>query len=107
MFWALSILVVTLAACSEKPEGQVLYVAPYPSACIGAGTMACLRIRTDPQANWEVFYGHIEGFTFEPGNEYTLRVKPVTGNENKDPDSRDYQLVSVEEKDSVQDKDPE
>ncbi|MDX1804250.1 MAG: DUF4377 domain-containing protein [Alcanivorax sp.] len=104
LWWFCGLLMVLLVACSKKPEGTLLYVAPYPSACIGAGTMACLRVRDTADGNWRVFYGHIDGFDFQPGYDYTLRVKELAGDKGAtDPDNKHYQLLSVEQKTSVQD----
>jgi len=56
-----------LMACGEKEEkpGAILHVAPYTSACIGAGPMDCLRVRSDNETNFQLFYNHIEGFEEE------------------------------------------
>lgn len=36
--------------------------------------MKCMRTRTSKDGEWEFFYAPIEGFTFEEGNSYELRV---------------------------------
>ena len=43
-----------LVACGEKEDkaGEILHVAPYTSACIGAGPMDCLRVRSDGEPNF-------------------------------------------------------
>jgi hypothetical protein len=58
-----------------------------------------MQVRRSPDAEWELFYGRIEGFTFEPGYTYKLRVR-VTPVESvaADASSLRYELVAVEEK---------
>lgn len=81
MMWKSGMLALLflLAGCGEpaaqdKP-GQLLYVAPYGTACIGVGVMECLRVKEEGDANWQLFYNHIEGFAYKEGFQYTLRVK--------------------------------
>ncbi|EDX89492.1 DUF4377 domain-containing protein [Alcanivorax sp. VBW004] len=108
MMWKRGTLVLLflLAGCNEpspqdKP-GQLLYVAPYGSACIGVGVMECLRVKHEADANWELFYNHVEGFTYEEGFQYTLRVK-VENVESPPADgsSLRYTLLEVVEKTPV------
>ena len=42
--------------------------------CIGIGPQECLQVREQSDAPWQLFYGHIEGFAYEPGFRYVLRV---------------------------------
>lgn len=93
-----------LMACGEKEEkpGAILHVAPYTSACIGAGPMDCLRVRSDNEANFQLFYNHIEGFDFEPGYNYTLRVKiEEVASPPADGSSQRYTLLEVVSKEAV------
>lgn len=43
--------------------------------CHGFIDQKCLRVRFDPDAPWVHFYDQIEGFAFESGFEYILRVE--------------------------------
>ena len=63
--------------------------------------MECLEIRRADSGAWELFYSEIEGFEYEPGYLYRIRVRE----EKLDPaqvpadaSSIKYTLVSVEEK---------
>ena len=78
---------------------QELYVNSQLVDCEGVGPQKCLQVRTSPEAQWELFYGHIEGFTFEPGHHYRLLVD-VTRAENvpADASSVRYSLIEVVEK---------
>ncbi len=108
MMWKRGMLALLflLAACGEptpqdKP-GQLLYVAPYGTACIGVGAMECLRVKEEGEANWQLFYNHIEGFAYEEGFQYTLRVKvEEVASPPADGSSLRYTLLEVVEKNLV------
>ncbi len=93
---------VLMGGCQGEPEGELLEVAPYRTACIGVGPMSCLQVRRDDEENYSLFYSKIEGFEFESGYQYTLRVK-VTPVEDApaDASSERYTLLEVVEKADV------
>lgn len=43
--------------------------------CTGVAPMKCLQVKEKETDLWENFYSNIEGFTYEPGFEYVLKVK--------------------------------
>ena len=45
--------------------------------CIAVGPTKCLRVRDRDGEPWHLFYGQIEGFTFEPGYRYLLQVDEI------------------------------
>jgi len=97
-------LLFLLVACGEKEgkPGEILHVAPYTSACIGAGPMDCLRVRSDSETNFQLFYNHIDGFEFESGHRYTLRVKiEDVASPPADGSSLRYTLLEVVSKEAV------
>ena len=108
MMWKCGMLALLflLAGCGEpapqdKP-GQLLYVAPYGTACIGVGVMECLRVKEEGDANWQLFYNHIDGFAYKEGFEYTLRVKvEAVDAPPADGSSLRYTLLEVVEKTPV------
>ena len=57
-----------------EPVAMTLYVGDRLVDCVGAGPQKCLLVKTTPDGQYEFFYGGIEGFTFQPGFNYTLRV---------------------------------
>ena len=61
----------------SEPEQRVLVmdVAPELVDCHGFMDQQCLRVSIGPGGPWILFYEQIEGFSFEPGFEYTLRVE--------------------------------
>ena len=59
-------------------------------------------MRSDNDANYQLFYNHIDGFDFEPGFKYTLRVKvEEVASVPADASSLSYTLLEVISKDAV------
>nr|WP_269781582.1 DUF4377 domain-containing protein [Nocardia bovistercoris] len=52
-------------------------VAPDTMTCTGVATKQCLQIRRSPNGAWELFYDTIEGFDFQPGYRYHLKVQQI------------------------------
>lgn len=65
-------------------QTEVLLVNSALVDCVGVGPMKCMQVRRSAQQPWELFYTGIEGFTFEPGYQYRLKVR-VTPVENVPP----------------------
>jgi len=77
---ALAVVTLTLAGlvgCSTLtgPDVITLFVAPELVDCVGVGPRTCMQVRESPEESWELFYSGIEGFEFEPGFFYELRVE--------------------------------
>lgn len=53
---------------------KLIYVNAQRVPCMGVAPMSCLQIRDDPAQPWQLFYGNIVGFDFQPGSIYRLRV---------------------------------
>ncbi|GAA5532171.1 META and DUF4377 domain-containing protein [Deinococcus aluminii] len=93
----------TLTFTREVTPGQgrvqTWTVAAQRVPCTGVAPMSCLRIQRDG-GPWELFYGQIEGFTFQPGVTQVIRVReedrpaPVPA----DASSKRYVLVEVVER---------
>lgn len=74
----LSLLVIgslTLASCNSSKNTTKLIVASEQGDCVGVAPQKCLLIKSENQENWEFLYNNIEGFSYEPGFEYTLEIK--------------------------------
>lgn len=54
---------------------KTFIVGPQTADCTGVAPMKCLQIKETPSAAFTNFYSNIEGFTYEPGYEYVLKVK--------------------------------
>ncbi|MFK0570727.1 DUF4377 domain-containing protein [Endozoicomonas sp.] len=59
----------------EDGVTHFIYIAPETTHCTGVGPMECMQIRESEDDPWTLFYGDIEGFDFQPGVAYRLRVK--------------------------------
>lgn len=65
------------ASVTPEPDAEqtyTLYINSQKVDCVGVGPQKCLQIRRSEDESWSFFYDNIEGFTFEPGFVYTLRV---------------------------------
>lgn len=89
LFLALSSLsVVALAACApgsvpgsvpvSAPVEKTIYVGPELVDCEGVAPQKCLQVKEDPNAEYSLYYGTIEGFEYAPGSEYELTVREET-----------------------------
>ena len=86
------------AASAAAPASNVktLFVDAKKVACEGEGVTECLRVKDAPDASWTLFYRSIEGFTYEPGYLYELRVEVTSvGKPPADASSRRTKLVEV------------
>jgi hypothetical protein len=68
---------LALAGCSGTTgptEVRTLEIAEFTVPCIGVGPQECMLVRTEPGAEFQLFYDQILGFTWEPGFRYRLLV---------------------------------
>jgi len=92
-------VVLFLGSC--KTNAQRIMIASEQRDCMGVGPQQCLLIREDASQPWEFWYSDIEGFTYEPGFEYTLEVrKENVDNPAADQSSVKYILVKEVSKSS-------
>lgn len=63
-----------------EPDSEVLtlFVGPDYAECMTLVPTTCLQVRFDPAGSWENFSDPIEGFEFEEGFYYELRVRRVS-----------------------------
>ena len=91
---------IAAAACSQdKAQEYDLWVGPQQVDCVGAFKQKCLMVRRSPTEAWQLFYSSIEGYDYQPGYTYHIRVRET---EVKDPamdaSSRRYVLLELIEK---------
>ena len=95
-----SVLFVLLCtACSSLENGvekKTIYIGAKEVDCEGSGPRKCLLIKETVDAEYKYFYDHIEGFEWEPGYEYELRIE-VSKKESVPMDSSSlrYKLIEV------------
>lgn len=95
-----------LAACASTSQNQVLLkVASAQVDCIGVAPQKCLLVQevedvqTVVNPDWAFFYSNIEGFDYEPGYEYILRIDKAHRDQvAADQSSIIYRLVDVVDK---------
>jgi hypothetical protein len=79
-----------------KTTTKTLFVADALVDCEGEGPTKCMRTRASEGEPWTLFYGRIEGFTYEEGNAYELRVEVTeVPNPPADAPSLAHRLVEV------------
>ncbi|GGA81987.1 hypothetical protein GCM10011521_20440 [Arenimonas soli] len=84
----------------DAPTGagreRIVLVSGERKPCSGAGAMQCLQVRTEPGAPWQHYYGDIEGFSWQEGVDYVLRIREHTvANPPADGSSRRWVLEEV------------
>ncbi len=98
------IFIIITSSCRSLKQNETIYwVNSSKVDCAGVGKMSSLQVqKTDDlniNADWELFYSQIEGFEFEPGFIYKLKVAetPIE-NPHADASSIKYTLVNMLEK---------
>ena len=94
----------TETSLPEQPEAEAfeektIFVGPEKAECVGVGPMECYLVKENPEDEWQYFYDPIEGFEWEAGYTYELRVAvyPVE-NPPADASSLRYELLEVVDK---------
>lgn len=88
---------------------EILTIGPYTETCQGFIEQTCFLEFNAEKQQWEFFYESIQGFDFEPGFIYTLKVRlEDRGTEIQDVGRYAYYLVEVisKEKASVDERPP-
>lgn len=65
---------VVLPCSGEAASTKTLWVAHYKVDCVGVAPQRCFLIKEGQYDEWSLWYGEIEGFDFEPGYAYEIRV---------------------------------
>ena len=87
------------AAASSDKE---IMVAHFLSDCVGVGPQQCLNVRESAEAEWTLWYDPIEGFEYEAGYDYLLRIRETTvANPPADASSIRWTLIEELEKTPV------
>lgn len=60
---------------SSSEDEKTFIIASQTVDCTGVAPMKCLQIKEKESDSWGNFYSNIEGFTYEPGFEYVLKIK--------------------------------
>ena len=101
-------LLMSLAACQTEQESTVesWWINTKKVECMGVAPMMCYqysKAENLQNPDWQLFYSEIEGFDYEPGNIYQIKVK-ITSREEPvpaDASSKKYSLIEILSKTSV------
>ena len=75
---------------------MVLDVAAATVSCTGSFPQQCMQVRSRADGPWEYFFDTIEGFSYEPGYVYRIRVAVrVIASPPADGSSRAFRLLAV------------
>ena len=102
----------SLSACSgvdinlNQQHSKIWWVAAHTRECYGVMPQQCLLVKKSKDAEWQNFYDEIEGFTYQEGFEYKLRIA-ITPIEQPmaDGSNRRYTLLDILSQESS-DKEP-
>lgn len=110
MYKLLTVLsLILLSACSTytfnlaQPHTEIWDIAPQTRECHGLISQQCIQVKRLRDSEWRNFYDPIEGFLYEPGFSYRIRLA-VTPIENPvaDGSNRHYTLLDILQKTPVQ-----
>ncbi|HEX5694389.1 MAG TPA: META and DUF4377 domain-containing protein, partial [Arenimonas sp.] len=75
---------------------RIVLVSGQRKPCTGVAAAQCLQVRTEPGAPWQHYYGDIEGFSWQEGVDYVLRIREYTvANPPADGSSRRWVLEEI------------
>lgn len=66
--------IISMIAIDGKAKKKTMYINHQYVHCTGVTAQQCLQVKYNEKDNWQYLYQPIEGFTFEPGNNYELVV---------------------------------
>lgn len=94
-----ALLGVLFACARDKGDIRTWTVASETRSCVGVGPQTCLLIKEEEDPDWTYFYDRIDGFDYEKGYEYIVKVR-VSDVENPpmDASSKSYSLVKIVDK---------
>jgi heat shock protein HslJ len=106
--WVIFIVIMALSGCATKKmqttSAEIWWVNGSKVDCAGVGPMKCLQIQksdTIQPGNWQNLYTEIEGFNFQNGYRFKVKVAEEKQNTSKIPvdgSSVKYKLVEILEK---------
>lgn len=103
--WLLTLLalVLTLWACKSNAVEKTIWVNSAKVDCVGVGPMKCYQVKESETDAWSYFYQEIDGFEFEPGFIYQLKVNVTQLSAQEvaaDQSTLEYALIEVMSKEA-------
>ncbi|MDA3614437.1 META domain-containing protein [Polluticaenibacter yanchengensis] len=65
---------ISMIATEVSAKKKTMYINHQYVNCTGVAPQQCLQVKYNEKDNWQYLYQPIEGFTFEPGNDYEIVV---------------------------------
>lgn len=100
------ILLQTCQPVKTNDNEMILWINSSKIDCTGVSKMTCLQVQKsdtlDLSKDWELFYSQIDGFEYQPGFLYKLKVKTVKI-ENPPADGSTIKYILVEELEKKED----
>lgn len=96
-------------APKEKPAGEILTleVAAHTVECVGEAVQRCLLVREGPEEEFRYFYDPVEGFDYQEGYRYRIRVlRRRVPDPPADASAFEYRLLEVLSKERAGDESP-
>ena len=96
------ILLSLTVGCGWNEHIETLIIGPYKVDCVGAFEQECYLEFNEESQRWHFFYEGIQGFDFEPGFIWTLKVSLHEREEGiQDVGRYEYRLVEVLDKEAA------
>ena len=64
----------TITNNNTPTTDKTVYISPKTLDCVGVSPRKCLQIKENLEDKWTLFYESIQGFNYEPGYLYQLRI---------------------------------
>ena len=74
----MALSLIWFASCTTSKNLTTYTVASKTSDCYGIVRQMCMFVKEGDVQEWNLFYSRIEGFEYEEGYEYVLKVKKTT-----------------------------
>lgn len=71
------LVIISLLAFVQPSYAQKIRVNSEKNECVGLVPQLCLQVKFKSSTEWQNFYAPIEGFNFEPGYEYLIKIKTI------------------------------
>jgi hypothetical protein len=92
----------TDSGANANANVKTLFVRETKVDCSGEGPRKCLQVRESEKDEWTLFYSSIEGFSYEEGTKYELRVATESvARPPQDTASVKYKLIEIVSKQKV------
>lgn len=98
-YYLILILLCLITISCHNHKETIMYINNHEESCVGVAPQKCLLIKFNTVDDWQYFYNTIEGFEYESGYFYKLKIKKQSiENPPADGSSLKYILVEIIEK---------